>query len=355
MTSTGDGQLSFRSTRNVSHNLLDFSDVQNGYHLDGATGLPVSYSVATRCCTMNPINVADVDSVTLSYVFTGTGQIHWMYSLFSGNTLLERVMSKDSGDSISMTVNGVHADKMYVCWYNQNKSYVTEAMLNSGTTALRYEQKWNTLPELNAYGETEKRKQEKLWGRYVPVQTLNPSTYPMKDSQGRIAVQDIGTDGTKTNTYGYYNETTNAFTQVSDMTGSALELIDHIEATGEQYILPNLTGNVEWKIVAQGEKQLGTQVLVCSSQTAADGTYVGEFGSYGKWGIGDEIPSTVDIETKAIIDINFTSSSQYGTINGESVAHTTSAIHNTWALMGTSVGDYCFNGKLFSAQAIQIM
>lgn len=211
---------------------------------------------------------------------------------------------------------------------------------------------YNPLQELNVYGGTELRKQEKIWSRYIPIQTLTPSSYPMKDRYGRIAVQDIGIDGAKTNTYGYYNETTNTFTQMNDMTGSALQQINYIEATGEQYVLPNLIGNVEWKIVAKGEQVMGTQVLVCSSQTGADGTYIGEFGSYGKWGIGDEVPSTVNIDTKAIIDINFTSSSQYGTINDEPITHPTSAVHNAWALMGTSTGDYCFTGKLYSAQAI---
>lgn len=354
LTSNKDDEITFRSTRNKSKNLINLATVTDGYYYD-ANG---NYLSSAQARLTDFISAKSSESYTWVGAVTG-GNLNLRISYFDSNKnfISQDVRAITSTTAINIQITSP-SNTQYIRisgnYIGTNRFIWENMMFVEGSVApTTYQPYWNTLPELNAYGKTEQRTQEKLWGRYVPIQTLSPSTYPMKDSEGRIAVQDIGLDGTQTGVYGYYNEATNTFTQVSGMTGSALEQISYIEGTGSQYILPNLTGNVRWKIVAEGTKQNAQQVLASSSQSGADGTWIGEIGSTGKWGIGDNVASTVDVSTKAELEIDFTSTTQNGMINGELIAHPSSAVHNTWALMGTSTGNYCFNGKLFSAQAIQ--
>lgn len=85
-----------------------------------------------------------------------------------------------------------------------------------------------SLRELTAFGKTEVHKKEVLFGRYVPVLPDDIVTYPMVDTNGNKAVQDIGKDGTQTGVYGYYDEDTNTFTQEQGMTGSVIQPVDSI-------------------------------------------------------------------------------------------------------------------------------
>lgn len=135
--------------------------------------------------------------------------------------------------------------------------------------------------------------------------------------------------------------------------GSLIQPISYLTFHGTECILPGFTGNVRWKIVAQGTKKTAQQVLLSSSQTAADATWLGEIGTTGKWGIGDNVASAFDVDTKATWDISFSNSGATGTINGFGIANTTAANHNTWALGATSVGNFGFTGNVFSAQAIR--
>lgn len=97
-----------------------------------------------------------------------------------------------------------------------------------GVPPLAFTAKDGDLNELTAFGKTEVHKKEVLFSRYVPVLPDDTTTYPMVDTNGNKAVQDIGIYGTQTGVYGYYDEDTNTFTQEQDMTGSVIQPIDSI-------------------------------------------------------------------------------------------------------------------------------
>ena len=124
---------------NLSNNLFDENIVENGYHLTVSTGIPSTYN--NRIATTTPINVSNLNNVTVTYNKNVSSSVMFMYSLFKNGTLLERVTAKQSGDVIDVS----NADELYIAWYltSGNSTLtidnVTDIMLNEGSTALPYE------------------------------------------------------------------------------------------------------------------------------------------------------------------------------------------------------------------------
>lgn len=119
-------------------NLLNPSVLADGYHLDTTTGLPTQRGSNDRVATLTPIDVSSISAVTLSYLCT-INDANFMYSIFDVNdTLLARVTSKQSGDSIDVS----NAAKLYIAFYGNSAvtiSSLSQVMLNSGSTPLPYE------------------------------------------------------------------------------------------------------------------------------------------------------------------------------------------------------------------------
>ena len=117
-------------------NLLDESSIISGYTLT-PDGLPTAES-PRRLATGTPISVKG-DNVTVSYTTT-VNTVLFMYSLFKGNTLIERVANKANGSTIALK----GADKMYLSWYDSQSSDITsgvvsKCMVSVGSTASTYE------------------------------------------------------------------------------------------------------------------------------------------------------------------------------------------------------------------------
>ena len=115
-------------------NLLDYNTVQNDRFLSSETGLPSGY--VGRIATVTPIDVEQLQNVTVSFTLNNCD---YMYSIFdSNNVLIERVISKTSGDSIDVST----ASYLYICLYitgdTITKNDVTDLMVNSGTTAEQF-------------------------------------------------------------------------------------------------------------------------------------------------------------------------------------------------------------------------
>lgn len=90
------------------------SDISDGYHLDSITGLPVPSQ--TRCATIEPI---PINSNNLILTFkSNVVATKFMYSLFSGNTLIRRVANLSSG----VTIDTSNADKIYFAFYRTDSS-----------------------------------------------------------------------------------------------------------------------------------------------------------------------------------------------------------------------------------------
>lgn len=119
-----------------SKNLIDKAWLTNDRQLSPSTGLPTER--AGRIATINPIDVSNIDTVTLTFSLGTTGSEFFMYSIFSGDTLIERVANKSSGDTINVT----NADALYICLYIGTTVTVDDVqwiMLNTGSTPLPYE------------------------------------------------------------------------------------------------------------------------------------------------------------------------------------------------------------------------
>ena len=141
----GDTQLakdeyvdsSSRQIYKRTENLLDETWFNDDTQLSASSGLPVFYT--GRIAIRNPINVSNIDTVTLTYSLGTTATEYFMYSIFSGNTLIERMAGKTSGDIIDVT----NADTLYICLYiggrNITVNDVQWIMLNLGSVPLPYE------------------------------------------------------------------------------------------------------------------------------------------------------------------------------------------------------------------------
>lgn len=114
-------------------NLVDIATFQDNMHLDMTTGLPTPFN-GDRIATMQPIDVSQYSNVKLTFS-EATQNAYFMYSLFNGDTLIERVANKRSGSTIDTS----SATKMYLSLYPYTVSDVTYIMLNFGSTALPYE------------------------------------------------------------------------------------------------------------------------------------------------------------------------------------------------------------------------
>ena len=129
---------------NRGENLLDYSTLANDYTLNAQTGLP--YSFPKRIATLTPIDVSTLTSVTLSYQ-SEIENTMFIYAVFNGNTLVSRVASNHSGDTID--VSG--GDNLYVSFYSQPDNIsidkVFNIMLTPGSEAKPYSPYLNeTLP-----------------------------------------------------------------------------------------------------------------------------------------------------------------------------------------------------------------
>jgi hypothetical protein len=136
-TPTPDNPVDVNGVGNKTANLLDMSTVSVGYHLDLTTGLPIGFG-NSRMATLAAIDVSQFSAVTLAYTSVGD-TIQFMYSIFDGtDTLIERVVGKESGDSIDVS----SAAKLYIAFYRNAAltiNSVEEPMLNEGATPQSYE------------------------------------------------------------------------------------------------------------------------------------------------------------------------------------------------------------------------
>ena len=136
-TPTPDNPVTPEGCGERTGNLFDKAWFNNNTQLSLSTGLPIGY--VGRIAIVNPIDVSNIDAVTLTYSLGATETENFMYSIFSGNTLIERVAGKKSGDIIDVT----NADTLYICLYIGGRGITVNdvqwIMLNSGSTALPYE------------------------------------------------------------------------------------------------------------------------------------------------------------------------------------------------------------------------
>ena len=92
-----------------TNNLLNPSNIVDGYYLNTTTGLPSPY--LERCATVQPINI-NYSSLILKFSST-ISNVKFLYSLFMNDTLIARVSGKNSGTSIDCS----NANKIYICFY----------------------------------------------------------------------------------------------------------------------------------------------------------------------------------------------------------------------------------------------
>lgn len=120
---------------NHGENLFDYSALANDYTLNATTGLP--YTFPKRIATLTPIDVSALSSVTLSYQSEITNTM-FIYAVFNGSTLISRVASNRSGDTID--VSG--GDNLYISFYSQPDNIsidkLSDIMLTPGSTAKPY-------------------------------------------------------------------------------------------------------------------------------------------------------------------------------------------------------------------------
>ena len=124
-------------------NIISIDMLSNDISLISNTGLPqLGYG---RVGTENPIDVSAYTYVTLSY---NNDDVYFMYSLYSGSTYIGRYTNNRSGSTVDVS----NADKMYICFYKETnilKSYLSNIMLNSGSTAMDYEPYGYKIPITN--------------------------------------------------------------------------------------------------------------------------------------------------------------------------------------------------------------
>jgi hypothetical protein len=137
-TPTFDNPIMPEGTGERTGNLFD-KTFASGYNIS-LNGNPTAYQGDSRCATLEPIDVSNVNNVTFSFVNTASGVKNFIYSLFNGSSLVTRVAGGKSGDTIDVS----QGNKLYLCVYSNLVSVnaaetTTKIMLNSGSTALPYE------------------------------------------------------------------------------------------------------------------------------------------------------------------------------------------------------------------------
>jgi hypothetical protein len=137
-TPTFDNPIMPEGTGERTGNLFD-KTFASGYNIS-SNGNPTAYQGDSRCATLEPIDVSNVNNVTFSFVNTASGVKNFIYSLFNGSSLVTRVAGGKSGDTIDVS----QGNKLYLCVYSNLVSVnaaetTTKIMLNSGSTALPYE------------------------------------------------------------------------------------------------------------------------------------------------------------------------------------------------------------------------
>ena len=145
-TPTPDSPIYPSETGDKTANLFNGTFTE-GYQLAPNSGLPVAYTNNSRCAIETPINVSNLNTVTFSFKNDTTENKFYMYSLFNGTTLIERVAGKTSGDSIDVSTGTA----LYLCVYTSLASVnaaktISEIMLNEGSTALPFEPYGYKLP-----------------------------------------------------------------------------------------------------------------------------------------------------------------------------------------------------------------
>ena len=158
--SNGDDLLGYKIYGTVegtgvqTENLCNKVWFNDNTHLSVSSGLPDDYM--GRIATMNPIDVSNIDTVTLTYGVGITESVVFMYSIFSGNTLIERIINKKSGSTIDVT----NADTLYICFYTSSRNITVNdvqwVMLNRGSTPIPYEAYGYKLPLVTVSGTESK-------------------------------------------------------------------------------------------------------------------------------------------------------------------------------------------------------
>ena len=133
-TPTPQNPIQPNETGERTGNLIDISIFQDGMNLDVTTGLPIQYG-GNRIATIQPINVSQYNSITVTYDELTSRVVFFIYSIFNGDTLIERVSSKRSGDIIDTS----NATKLYLSLYDCTISDINYIMLNAGSEPLPYE------------------------------------------------------------------------------------------------------------------------------------------------------------------------------------------------------------------------
>ena len=100
----------------------------------------VMYAYNGRVGTNTDIDVSNLNSVTVSVDLVGkTNTLYFIYAIFNGTTLINRVAGNLSGTSINTT----NATNLRLCFYINNesidKSNLSNLMLNEGSTAKPYQ------------------------------------------------------------------------------------------------------------------------------------------------------------------------------------------------------------------------
>ena len=150
-TPTPENPVMPEGTGERTGNLFDKAWFSNNTQLTPSTGRPIEYT--GQIATQNPIDVSNIDTVTLTYSLGTSAAECFMYSIFSGGVLIERVAGKVSGDTIDVS----NADELYIGLYIGGRNITTDniqwIMLNSGSTALPYEPYGYKIP-ISSAGQT---------------------------------------------------------------------------------------------------------------------------------------------------------------------------------------------------------
>ncbi|MBP5485621.1 MAG: hypothetical protein J6Y07_02845 [Alphaproteobacteria bacterium] len=127
-------------------------------------------------------------------------------------------------------------------------------------------------------------------------------------------------------------------------------------ASDNRFIRLGLSGDIRFSFVAQSTRTAGeTQVLFGSNDNVIKGTYFGESGSSGFWGLFINVGQRTSISptTKISGDITFDSNGARGTVNGQYIAFDTEVIQGDWCLFGTCRGGGNFWGYVWEIKAYQ--
>ena len=128
----------------------------------------------------------------------------------------------------------------------------------------------------------------------------------------------------------------------------------YIYSSREDCINTELSGNIQWEIVAQCDVTTpATRMLVSCTNSSNNSSWFGQNG-YG-WGTGGSTTG-VSAATKAKIIVNFNTNDCNGTVNDVAFSYSAPAsVNGNWFLLGSPNGSssYLIGAKLFSAIARQ--